>query len=281
MLLRSFLKGKEDLEGLNPYKSPAFEHLSRLIIGIILFLIVSFCIYKGGVALLLILTLISFGGIFEFCNAIKSRLGEENFLPFLILTSLYLPFYYYIPLTAYETVLIFVLFIFILSITLFKIKSGIYWVFFFSFILLYIPFLLSFAIEIRAWGWKPIFYLFFTVVIYDTFAFYIGKFFGKTKFFEKISPNKTLEGFVGGLSAVLFFNLVSFRFWEIPLISIPFFAVIIPLIAQMGDFFESYLKRSLEIKDFSNILLAHGGILDRIDSYLFALPVFYLILRIF
>jgi len=269
---------------LEEFQSPekkSYEHITRIVVGLILFILATFCIYRGGIFLLSFLTLVSFVAILEFCNILKEKLGEQNLLPFVIIVSLYLPFYYFIPLTAYETVLIFVLFLFILSISFIKIEEGIYWVFFFSFVLLYIPFLLSFAIEIREFGWKPIFYLFLTVVIYDTFAFYTGKFFGKTKFLESISPNKTLEGFIGGLSGVVIFNIFSFKYWGLPLFAMPFFAVIIPLLAQMGDFFESYLKRSLKIKDFSNILLSHGGFLDRIDSYLFALPIFYLILRIF
>ncbi len=256
------------------------EHITRIIVGILLFLIVSFFIYKGGFLLVLFLTILSFLGLLEFSKILKQKIGNEYILPFLILIPLYLPFYYFLPFTSYETVLIFVLFIFIFSLNFLKIGNGIYWSFFFIFILFYLPFLLSFAVEIRELGIKPIFYLLFTVIIYDSLAFYIGKFFGKTKLFEKISPNKTLEGFLGGLFGVILFNLIFFKYWELPVISIPISAIILPLFAQMGDFFESYLKRSLEIKDFSNILLAHGGILDRIDSYLFTLPIFYLILRI-
>lgn len=269
------------MEQFQPTEKKHHEHITRIVVGIILFILTAFCIYKGGILLLFLLTLISFVSIFEFYNILKDKLNKDNLLSFIIIVSLYLPFYYFIPLTAYETILIFVLFLFIFSISFIRIEGGIYWVFFFSFVLLYIPFLLSFAIEIREFGWKPIFYLFLTVVIYDTFAFYTGKFLGKTKFFELISPNKTLEGFIGGLLGVVIFNIISFKYWSLPVFSLPFFAVIIPLLAQMGDFFESYLKRSLGIKDFSNILLTHGGFLDRIDSYLFALPVFYLIFRIF
>ena len=277
--MKIFQKGKEGLVELKGFKN-LNEHITRIIVGTLLFLIVSFFIYKGSLFLMLFLTFISFLGSLEFSKVIKNKIGNENFLPFIIIISLYLPFYYFLPFTSYETILIFLLLILFFSLTFFKIGNGIYWTFLFSFLLLYLPFLLSFAIEIREIGKKPLFYFLFTVLIYDTFAFYIGKFFGKTKLLERISPNKTLEGFIGGLIAVILFNLFSFKFWELPIPSMPFLSIILPISAQIGDFFESYLKRCLEIKDFSNILLSHGGILDRIDSYLFALPIFYLILRI-
>lgn len=267
------------MEALKRFKN-LNEHITRIIVGFFLFLIVSFFLYKGGFLLVLFLTLLSFLGLLEFSKILKEKIGNEYIWPFLILIPLYIPAYYFLPLTFYETILIFVLFIFIFSLSFLKIGNGIYWSFFFIFILFYLPFLLSFAIEIREFGIKPIFYLLFTVIIYDSLAFYVGKFFGKTKLSEKISPNKTLEGFLGGLFGIILFNLIFLKFWELPILSIPILTVILPVFAQMGDFFESYLKRSLEIKDFSNLLLAHGGILDRIDSYLFTLPVFYLVLRI-
>ncbi len=134
------------MEKFQAHEKLLYEHITRIVVGLILFVLVTFCIYRGGVFLLSFLTLVSFVAIFEFCNILKERLCEQNLLLFIIVISLYLPFYYFIPLTAYETVLIFVLFLFIFSISFIKIEQGIYWVFFFSFTLLYIPFLLSFAI---------------------------------------------------------------------------------------------------------------------------------------
>lgn len=111
----------------------------------------------------------------------------------------------------------------------------------------------------------------------DTFAYLSGRFFGKTKLFERISPNKTWEGTIGG---IVFSLLVGFLignyydtqngllFWMIA-------ALIVAPCAIFGDLLESLFKRSAKVKDSGNILPGHGGILDRFDASLFAAPFFY------
>ncbi len=109
----------------------------------------------------------------------------------------------------------------------------------------------------------------------DTFAYLSGRAFGKTKLIERISPNKTWEGTIGGIIVTLLVGAVlgyfnnDFGFW-IPA------AVIIAPSASIGDLFESLLKRNLGIKDSGNILPGHGGILDRFDAALMAIPFFFL-----
>lgn len=109
----------------------------------------------------------------------------------------------------------------------------------------------------------------------DTFAYLTGKFLGKTKLIERVSPNKTWEGTIGGVLFTLavgatigYFN-DNFIFW------IPAAAIIAPC-AIIGDLFESVIKRNLGIKDSGNILPGHGGILDRFDATLIAVPFFFL-----
>lgn len=108
----------------------------------------------------------------------------------------------------------------------------------------------------------------------DTFAFLSGKFLGKTKLFERISPKKTWEGTIGG---ILFTSIVAgilgylnddYTFWLVS-------SVIVAPCAIFGDLLESLFKRSLNIKDSGTILPGHGGILDRFDATLFALPFLY------
>jgi phosphatidate cytidylyltransferase len=110
----------------------------------------------------------------------------------------------------------------------------------------------------------------------DTFAYFTGRKFGKTKLFERISPKKTWEGTVGGIVVTLIvgyiFGSIVNRgdelFWVIA-------AAIIAPCAIFGDLLESLFKRSLNIKDSGTILPGHGGILDRFDAALFAIPFFY------
>jgi phosphatidate cytidylyltransferase len=129
------------------------------------------------------------------------------------------------------------------------------------------------------------FYVYFllTVIIGgDTFAFFIGEKWGKHKMVYLASPNKTWEGSIGGLvlgtimgplvAWVLFGR--EFLLWKIIIIS-----VLIQVIIQLSDPLESMFKRAAGVKDSSNILPGHGGVLDRTDSLVLAIPFFYYILK--
>ncbi len=156
--------------------------------------------------------------------------------------------------------------------------------------MLYIPFLLSFGLLLRYYpdGVLGFWYAIIAAVgayASDTGAYIFGGLFGKRKLAPEISPSKTLEGAIGGLafSALMVFILQeairSFipevRVWEIWL-----FAILVSSAAQLGDLAESVIKRSLGAKDSGTFLPGHGGLLDRIDSLLFALPVAYYFLSV-
>lgn len=110
----------------------------------------------------------------------------------------------------------------------------------------------------------------------DTFAYLSGRLFGKTKLFERISPNKTQEGAYGGsiftiIAAIViaqFFTEYTWRDWVI-------IALIVSVLGTIGDLVESMFKRSLNIKDSGSIIPGHGGILDRFDSFVFSAPFVY------
>lgn len=114
----------------------------------------------------------------------------------------------------------------------------------------------------------------------DTGAYFAGRFWGKHQLSPRTSPKKTVEGLLGGLAlttlmVVLFGFMVSgwyLSFWQLWLIGI-----IAALFSVVGDLFISIIKRQNHIKDASNILPGHGGILDRIDGLLAGIPVFYLL----
>lgn len=135
-----------------------------------------------------------------------------------------------------------------------------------------VPFTMMFFI--RTHHAHILIYMFLLIWSNDTFAFLTGKMMGKTKLFERISPNKTWEGTIGGVVMTIavsiliaFFTQTAYGFW-IPA------AVLIALSAIFGDLLESLFKRSLNIKDSGNIMPGHGGILDRFDAALFAAPIF-------
>lgn len=149
--------------------------------------------------------------------------------------------------------------------------------------IIYIPVLLSFLILIRegSSGMIWIFILLAIVFAGDTSALYVGSYFGRHKISPAISPGKTIEGAIGGLGTNLIVGAVGKSFFlpELPWGASIIFFIAIGIAGQLGDFFESELKRSSGIKNSSGILPGHGGILDRIDALLFAAPVAYIFIR--
>ncbi len=110
----------------------------------------------------------------------------------------------------------------------------------------------------------------------DTGAYFVGVAIGKHKMIPEVSPNKTWEGSIGGyvtgLVISLIFGLIFLK--ELPTLLVILGSVVLPLVAQVGDLSFSSIKRRFDIKDFSNLIPGHGGILDRIDSLVFCLMVF-------
>ena len=151
--------------------------------------------------------------------------------------------------------------------------------------LFYVPLLASFFVLVRleprgAW-WITVAML--VVFLGDTGAFYAGKTFGRHKLYPAVSPNKTIEGSVGGACCSVVFGLIfqslylpEMSFWEGALLFL-----VLGLFGQVGDLFESFLKRSVGVKDSGRILPGHGGMLDRIDGALFAGAPMYLYLKLF
>ena len=111
----------------------------------------------------------------------------------------------------------------------------------------------------------------------DTGAYFTGYFFGKRKLCERISPKKTIEGSIGGVafSWVLATLFIVFVFKEANFLLVLLTGLVMPFTSQIGDLAFSALKRLYNIKDFSNILPGHGGFMDRLDSLVFNLAVFY------
>ena len=111
----------------------------------------------------------------------------------------------------------------------------------------------------------------------DTAALIIGKKFGRSLFAPVISPNKTNEGAAGGLLAgVVAASLMQhFIFTYLPLRHVIVVSLLLGMFGQLGDLAESMLKRAAEVKDSSHMIPGHGGVLDRVDSLLFAFPVLY------
>jgi phosphatidate cytidylyltransferase len=125
-----------------------------------------------------------------------------------------------------------------------------------------------------------IFSIFASVWICDSMAFFGGKFFGRRKLAPSISPKKTIEGAISGALGAFIFSIIYFYYQiqDIKLGLILGFSA--GVLGQLGDLVESKLKRSADIKDSSNLIPGHGGLLDRIDSLLFATPAVLVLIKI-
>jgi phosphatidate cytidylyltransferase len=123
--------------------------------------------------------------------------------------------------------------------------------------------------------------LFIFIWTNDTFAYLAGMSFGRHKLFPRITPKKSWEGFAGGVTMTLVAGIIMHRlFADVGLINWLIIAGLTAIASVFGDFSESLLKRIADIKDSGTLLPGHGGILDRIDSLLFAAPVNYIYLII-
>ena len=129
------------------------------------------------------------------------------------------------------------------------------------------------ALQMRS-GPKATLLLIATIVVSDTAQFYSGRAFGRRPLAPAISPKKTVEGAIGG---TLFMAVaITFVFPATPVIVRIFLGLVIVFLGIAGDLFESRIKRVAGMKDSSTLIPGHGGVLDRIDALLFAIPVFYL-----
>ncbi len=132
----------------------------------------------------------------------------------------------------------------------------------------------------QAAGWVT--FLFACIWIVDTAAYYVGWQWGKRKLSPAISPNKTIIGFVGGFAGgILTAGIFNFVFLsDVGFIRLIPPALVIAFFGQLGDLVESIFKREASVKDSSNLIPGHGGVLDRFDSLVFAAPALLVYLRL-
>lgn len=119
----------------------------------------------------------------------------------------------------------------------------------------------------------------FTIWATDSGAYFIGKSLGKRKLWPEISPNKTVEGFFGGIFSALIVGVLFYVFSSLDytLLQLLLISLIIAIFGQLGDLVQSAYKRHYGVKDSGKLLPGHGGILDRLDSLIFILPILHLL----
>lgn len=144
---------------------------------------------------------------------------------------------------------------------------------------IYIPFMLMHLVMLRQtrFGTEWILVIMLIVMSGDSAAYYIGSACGKNRLYPLVSPKKSIEGSLGGMAGSICGTLLAkFTFFQqLSVADALVTAVVIGILGQSGDLFESMLKRSFGVKDSGTIFPGHGGVLDRLDSVLFAAPVTY------
>ena len=245
---------------------------TRLLSGIVLMAITIALMVYGGYPLFFVITLISVGmektmpALIGYISSIVTDVlilnnGFEELVMWLILTLMVLMACYVIAYPKYNSEQMTML----------------------MFGLIYVTVMLSFVFKVRyvSNGILLVWFIYIGSWGSDTCAYCVGKLIGKHKMPSKLSPNKTIEGCVGGIAgAALIGFIFAMVFWGKGqmLWQLPIIGAVSAVISQIGDLTASAIKRNHNIKDYGNLIPGHGGILDRFDSVIFTAPiVFYLV----
>lgn len=154
---------------------------------------------------------------------------------------------------------------------------------FLSSFIIFLGLVFSYICLIRENDVNVLIFLFLITVLTDTFALFGGKLFGKHKLIEKVSPNKTIEGSIIGSLFGTIIPSIFYIYMIDPGASIPLtvlMVLVLSIIGQIGDLVFSSIKRYFKVKDFSNLIPGHGGILDRFDSIIFVLIGYIVIINL-
>lgn len=261
----------------------------KVISAIVLVLIFVPVIIMGELPFTILMSVLSIVGLYEL---LKLRETKKKFPMFLKIFAYLLTCYFCLYNTSSiefinkfdYRVMAFILFLFIspmvfinndekynLNDALFLIGS-----------VLFIGISFNLIIITRNYDLTYIIYLLLITTITDTFALFTGKLVGKHKLCPKISPNKTIEGLIGGsimgtFVATVFYNTIISR--TVPLVIVIMLTLLLCLVGQLGDLVFSSIKRHYDVKDFSNLIPGHGGILDRFDSLIFVVLAFTVLIE--
>ncbi len=266
----------------------------RLLTGIIGFPIVLAVLVLGNKYTIdILMAVVSIFAIYEYTKCAKKK--NINVISWLgYLASVLIAVLHLLPkelilviIAALFPLMIFVLFLHVI-ITEMKVsfKDIVYTLFGMAYIVGFLMFFaLLYGTENLAWnltGKIAIWYIIFSAWGTDTIAYLVGKNFGKHKF-SKVSPNKTIEGCVGGTVGAVVAGMILtvilnlYAGTTIPLLYAGIILAVLSIIGQFGDFAASVVKRSFDVKDFSELFPGHGGMIDRIDSIMFIAPFAYVI----
>ena len=261
-----------------------FKRLATTIIG--LPSVVAIMIFANNYIIDIIIAIIAIITLKEYFNAIAKKANPIRWIGYIVCISIafihIIPMEYlnlYMPITISSVFLIL-----FLHVILSKMKTTFKDVAYTFFGIIYAPIFLIYIAMVRGMenGRILIWYLFISAWATDIFAYMVGRYLGKHHF-SKISPHKTIEGCIGGIAgaviiAIIYTYVINKYFaMDYSYLFIGIIVAILSIISQIGDFAASSIKRYVDIKDYSELIPGHGGMLDRIDSLLFIAPFAYLL----
>ena len=261
----------------------------RIIGGFFVALTTLVMLLPGGIVSAIVLGVISIRGIYEFCRVYKLEHSILAYISYIATAIYYVILYIDKVQFLFPYVLLLLMLLLAVYVFLFpKYRDKDIAAVFFGFI--YVTVLLSYVFRIRSMT-AGIFLSFFILISSwgnDVFAYFVGSAIGKHKFSPKVSPKKSVEGFIGGIVGAAAVGYL-YAFWVSKYASgAEFNALYCSIIAALGaipsvigDLAASAIKRNNEIKDYGTLIPGHGGILDRFDSVIFTAPIIYYLVTLF
>ena len=251
------------------------ERILTAVVGIPVILLLA---WAGDYYWMLLVLLMAFIGLIEFYQGVKASERQPLWLAgFLVLIwGLTINSGVFTNLLIVAALILSILFLVILYPRYHIIDLAISW-----FGALYVGILMGYIWKLSTLPhhfWVILFALLLTWAS-DSGAYFVGKFYGKHKLAPLLSPNKTWEGFIGGFLATILVSQAGC--WIMPGYSFFQYAglgIVVGLMAPVGDLFASGIKRGLNIKDFGRLIPGHGGVLDRLDSFMCVAPLVYLLI---
>ena len=250
----------------------------RLQSSVIIAVVTIASLYFGGTLLKAVLTFIGVYGSYEF---VKIHKDKFNYLLFAVMAASILCLLY---LNQYHVVILLFEILILMTIGVFDESESfadIAGVFILSTMIGFALYFTSYIQELNKWMMG---YVVIISYMCDSFAYLIGVRFGKHKLNSRVSPKKTIEGSVGGwvfATVISFFWAMIFNFFDRSPAVFVVASLLLPLASEIGDLSFSLVKRHYGVKDFSNLIPGHGGILDRFDSNFFCIILFGALLTLF
>lgn len=247
---------------------------TRVISGIVIGVLALVTIYFGGILFKVTIAFVGLWGSYEYIKARNKAFNWFEYALMVIYTLLFILF------NEKALALIICLLVSLIILAIFDSRVDITDISVTFLESVMSGFALYQALRIQALNKWLFGYIIILALVTDVFAYFSGVLLGKHKLCERISPKKTIEGFIGGWFCGLVISLIyafAFNFFELDMDFIIICSIISPIISQLGDLAFSLIKRHYGIKDFSNLIPGHGGILDRFDSVTFTLLIFGII----